>query len=190
MGDARVGRFRKHFRIQVYQNIAACLNERQGVGATILICCAIDTLAKYASAGSAIRGNKSRYTAFLAKYFSGDYDRVSFYSFVRCGLVHAFDMEKRFAVLSCAEPWAQALHMKRAAGIGRTLINPYALFRHLKRAHKQLCDDLDSDRTFRRQFVRTYRATPIRPQHYRKDQVLKWIEKASSFNLDANTNDS
>jgi hypothetical protein len=46
MGDARVGRFRKFFPVYVYQNIAACLNQAHGVGATVLICCAIDTLAR------------------------------------------------------------------------------------------------------------------------------------------------
>tara|TARA_R110002050_G_scaffold16041_3_gene49183 strand:+ start:842 stop:1444 length:603 start_codon:yes stop_codon:yes gene_type:complete len=175
MGDARVGRFRKHFPVYVYQNVGACLKERQGVGATILLCCAIDTLAGYALLGANGSGNKAQYVAFLKKYFPSDYDSEIFYKFVRCGLVHSFDMEKKFAVLCVSDPWAQALHMKRAAKIRRTIINPYALFRHLKEAHQQFCDDLDADRTLRQEFVPIYRGSPIRPQHYRKEQVLEWM---------------
>ncbi len=147
MGDARVGRFRKHFPVYVYQNVGACLKERQGVGATILLCCAIDTLASYALLGANGSGNKAQYVAFLKKYFP------------------SFDMERKFAVLCVSDPWAQALHMKRAAKIRRTIINPYALFRHLKEAHQQFCDDLDADRTLRHKFVPIYRGSPIRPQH-------------------------
>lgn len=191
MGDARVGRFRKHFRVQVYQNIAACLNERQGVGATILICCAIDLLAKYAAAGSALRGNKARYVAFLTEYFPSHYDAEAFYRLVRCGLVHGFDMGRRYAVLSSNEPWAQKLHMQRPAGVRRTIVNPYRLFKDMKLAHAKLCDRLDADRPFRREFAKIYRSEPVRPQHYRRDQILRWLgmprkKQSDAFNIGDN----
>jgi hypothetical protein len=175
MGDARVGRFRKKFPVYVYQNISACLKERQGVGATILICCAIDTLAKYALANSIMRGNKTQYIQFLSKYFPAKYDSEAFYKFVRCGLVHSFDMDKHYAILCCKDQWAQNLHMKSATGLRRTIINPYNLFRHLKKAHLQLCDELDNNKIFRRQFVRMYKNIPVRPQHYRREQVMNWL---------------
>ena len=175
MGDPRVGRFRKHFPVYVYQNIAACLNERQGVGATILICCAIDTLSKYATAGSQLRGNKARYIEFLTRYFPSTYDPQAFYRFVRSGLVHAFDMERQYAILCSKETWAQQLHMMAPPGKKRPIVNPYVLFRHLKQAQKKLADDLDADRVLRRHFVRVYRAAPIRPQNYTIGQVREWI---------------
>ena len=180
MGDPRAGRFRKHFPRYVYQNIAACLKERQGVGAVILICCAIDTLANHAAAGKNLGSHKARYTNFVQNYFPPEYDPELFYRIVRCGLVHAFDMEQQFAVLCSKETWAQKLHLKSPPGIRRTIINPYPLMRHMKRAQKKLADDLDSDKEFRRAFVKLYRMSPIRPQHYRRDQVLRWLEKSES----------
>ncbi len=180
MGDARVGRFRKHFPTYVYQNISTCLKERQGVGAVILICCAIDTLAKYAAAGKNLKGNKAQYTHFVKNYFPSEYDPELFYKIVRCGLVHAFDMERKFAILCSKEPWAQELHLKSPKGIKRTIINPYPLFRHMKRAQKKLADDLDGDKEFRRAFVKIYKGNPIRPQHYRRDQVLRWLKESEN----------
>ena len=150
MGDARVGRFRKNFPTYIYQNISACLKERQGVGAVILTCCAIDTLAKYASAGKNLRGNKAKYIHFVKNYFPNEYDPELFYKIVRCGLVHTFDMERKFAILCNKETWAQELPLKSHKEIKRTIINPYPLLRHMKRAQMKLADDLDGDREFRR----------------------------------------
>jgi len=180
LGDARVGRFRKHFPTYVYQNISACLKERQGVGAVILTCCAIDTLARYAAAGKNLRGNKAQYIHFVRNYFPPEYDPEFFYKIVRCGLVHAFDMERQFAILCSNETWAQGLHLKSPPGIKRTIINPYPLMRHMKRAQKKLADDLDGDKEFRRAFVKVYKGSPIRPQHYRREQVLRWLEKSKN----------
>ena len=177
LGDARVGRFRKHFPTYVYQNISACLKERQGVGAVILTCCAIDTLARYAAAGKNLKGNKARYLHFVENYFPNSYESELFYKIVRCGLVHAFDMERKFAILCSKEAWAQELHLKSPKGVKRIIINPYTLLRHMKRAQKELADDLDRDREFRRAFVKIYRESPIRPQYYRRDQVFRWLRE-------------
>lgn len=154
------------------------------MGATILICCAIDSLARYATAGSNLRGNKARYIDFLKKYFPATYDAEAFYRFVRSGLVHAFDMERRYAILCSKETWAQRLHMTAPPGKRRPIINPYVLFRHMKRAHKKLADDLDANREFRRHFVRIYRANPIRPQNYTIGQVRAWLGLAEITNDD------
>jgi hypothetical protein len=179
MGDPRVGRFRKHFPVYVYQSISACLKERLGVGAVILTCCAIDTLAKYASAGKSLKGNKQQYTNFVTNYFPPEYDPEIFYKIVRCGLVHAFDLEKQFAILPCNETWARELHLKALPGGKRKIINPYELARHMKAAHKKLADDLDKDRDFRRAFVKLYKAAPVRPQHYRRDNVLRRLNEST-----------
>ncbi len=177
MGDPRVGRFRKHFPTQVNANIAACLNLREGLGATILICCAIDLLAKYGASGSRLRGNKDRYIEFLRRYFPSHYDAERFYKFVRCGLVHSFDMDRRYVILTSKEEWAQKLHMKTIPNMKRPVINPFVLRRDMKAAHRKLADDLDANKPFRRAFVATYRRAPIRPQHYTLRKVKAWIEK-------------
>lgn len=96
MSNPYISRFKKHFPAYVYTNIAACLKMNQGIGATILICCAIDTLASYASANPSVRNNKARFIDFVSKYFPTNYDPEQFYKFVRCGLVHSFNMENQY----------------------------------------------------------------------------------------------
>jgi hypothetical protein len=177
MSNPYVSRLNKHFPAYVYPNIAGCLKLHQGVGATILICCAIDTLAKYAAAGPSVAGNKRRFLSFVEKYFPADYDPEMFYTFVRCGLLHSFNMENKYIILCSKETWAQELHLTRPKGFDRIVINPYPLFRHMNRARKLFIGDLENDRILRQTFSRIYKSKPIIKQHIRVPKALKKIRK-------------
>ena len=95
MPDARIARFRKRFTERVFADIGACLRQGQAVGATILMCCAIDIMACYYSGQPKGRLNRQSYISFMEQYFSKYYDPLQFYQFVRCGLVRFTDMTWR-----------------------------------------------------------------------------------------------
>ncbi len=175
MSNPHVSRLRKNFPTYVYSNIALCLKEKQGVGATILICCAIDTLASYAAANPSNKNNKSRFIIFVSKYFPQNYDAEKFYKFVRCGLVHSFSMENEYVVLCSKATWAQELHLSKPKGFDRTVVNPYTLFSHLKKAHKQFISDLEEDHDMRKKFSTIYKKRPILNQNIRIPKALKKV---------------
>ena len=180
MSNPHVSRLNKNFPTYVYPNIASSLKERQGIGATILICCAIDTLASYASANPSTKSNKCKFLTFVSKYFPPDYDADRFYKFVRCGLVHSFSMENKYIILCSKATWAQELHLSKPEGFDRTVINPYTLFRHLKKAHKQFVEDLEKNHDLRKEFSLIYKKKPILKQHIRVPKALK---KVSTLHL-------
>ncbi|MFC2033799.1 hypothetical protein ACFLTT_00110 [Chloroflexota bacterium] len=165
----------KYFPAYVYPNIAMCLKMHQGVGATILLCCAIDTLANYADASPSVTGNKKRFKAFISSYFPKQYDPEQFYLFVRCGLVHSFNMENKYIVLCSKEVWAQKLHLSKPDGFNRVIINPYVLFRHTHKALKQFIDALLLDKTMTRAFSKKYKLRPLMKQHIRIPKAWKKI---------------
>ena len=179
MSNPYISRLNKHFPTYVYPNIASCLKSYQGIGATILICCAIDTLANYAAASPSIRGNKERFLSFVENYFPDNYDPETFYTFVRCGLIHSFNMENEYIILCSKETWAQELHLTKPKGFDRIVINPYTLFRHMKKAHKLFINDLENDKILRRAFSKIYKSKPITKQHIRVPKALKKISKAT-----------
>src|SRR5687768_584469 len=113
MNKRAIDRFDFRFKAYIYRSIRLCLKDSQGIPATILICCAIDLLAKYSSGDTTNFGNKRKYTQFLEDYFPSSYDPVDFYSFVRCGLLHGFNMENQYTILCRDENWARNAHLKR-----------------------------------------------------------------------------
>lgn len=179
MSNPYVSRLNKHFLTYVYPNIASCLKSHQGIGATILICCAIDTLANYAAASPRIIGNKKRFMSFIENYFPAKYNPEIFYKFVRCGLVHSFNMENKYIILCSKETWAQELHLIKPQGFDRIVINPYPLFRHMKKAHKLFINELESNKMLRQAFSKIYKSKPITKQHIRVPKALKKISIAT-----------
>ena len=177
MSNPYISRFKKHFPAYVYTNIAACLKMNQGIGATILICCAIDTLASYASANPSVRNNKARFIDFVSKYFPTNYDPEQFYKFVRCGLVHSFNMENQYYLLCSNKSSAQELHLTKPKGYHRKIVNPYSLFRHLKRAHKKFVEDLENDINLKKVFPSVYSKKPICKQSVKPRTLLKRLNK-------------
>ena len=143
--NSHIERLKHAFPQWVYGNISACLNYKQGVGATILICSAIDTLSYYASANPSTYGNKQRFTQFVASYFPSNYDPTLFYKFVRCGLVHSFNMENYYIIICSNKKWAQSLHLKKPKGLDKTIINPFVLLNHLKNVHKNFIIAINSN---------------------------------------------
>ena len=180
MSNPYISRMKKYFPAYVYPNIAMCLKTHQGVGATILLCCAIDTLANYADASSSVIGNKKRFKAFISSYFPKQYDPDMFYSFVRCGLVHSFNMENKYVVLCSKETWAQELHLSQPPGFNRVIINPYPLFRHTHKALKQFIDALLLDKTMAKAFSKKYKSRPITKQHIRVPKAWKKLHPTTS----------
>ncbi|MFQ5962765.1 MAG: hypothetical protein ACE5KZ_00595 [Candidatus Scalinduaceae bacterium] len=177
MSNPYVSRFNKHFPAYVYSNIASCLKLHQGVGATILICCAVDTLANYAAASPSTSGNKKKIMTFVGNYFPESYEPEIFYKIIRCGLVHSFNMENKFIILCSKETWAQEIHLKKPNGFDHVIINPYPLFRHMKKAHKLFVNDLEINKDLRQTFVNIYKSKPLIKQHIRVPKALKQINK-------------
>ena len=182
MSNPHVSRLKKNFPTYVYSTIASSLKEHQGIGATILICCAIDTLASYAASNPSTINNKDKFLTFVSKYFPPDYDAEKFYKFVRCGLVHSFSMENEYIILCSEATWAQELHLSKPEGFDRIVINPYTLFRHLKKAHKQFVDDLEKNHNLRKEFSLIYKKRPILKQHIRVPKALKKVSILGSSN--------
>ena len=164
MNDVYVRRSKHSFPQWIYGNIRACLNSNQGVGATILICCAIDTLSFYASANPNTVGNKNRFTEFVSKYFPPSYNPESFYKFIRCGLVHTFNMENQYLIVCSNEKWAHLLHFKQWDNSKRIIINPFVLMKHLKIAHTNFINTLNDDINMREKFLEAYKLRPLKKQ--------------------------
>jgi len=165
MIDAYVIKLKHSFPQWIYGNISVCLKNNQGVGATILICCAIDTLSYYASANPSKVGNKKRFTQFVKKYFPSDYNPDLFYKFIRCGLVHSFNMENYFAIVCSNERWAHKLHLKKPKGFKKIIINPFVLMKHLKLAHSNFIDALLNDNFLLNAFLKAYKLKPLVKQN-------------------------
>ena len=66
MSKDTIDRFEFRFKAYIYRSIRICLGDSQGVAATILLCCAIDLLAKYNSSDPSHFGNKKKYIQFRA----------------------------------------------------------------------------------------------------------------------------
>jgi hypothetical protein len=143
MSDARVVRFRKRFPERVFADIGACLREGQAVGATILLCCAIDFMARYYSGQPKGRLNKQSYISFMEQYFSMNYDAVQFYQFLRCGLIHGYDMEREYLILGSSAPWARKLHMVYDPKHRATIINPFALYSDVRKTFRAFVKDIE-----------------------------------------------
>ena len=107
-----IDRFAFRFKNYTYRPIRLCLDDSQGLASTILLCCAIDLLAKFSSGNLKNFGNRAKYIAFLNEYFPAKYDPDKFYEFVRCGLVHSYSMEDRYTILCRDEPWARQIHLQ------------------------------------------------------------------------------
>lgn len=165
MSDIRVRRFKKRFPEWVFADISACVRRHNAVGAVILGCCAIDYISRFYSGDPAHHMNKAKYTVFLSRYFSPEYDVEDFYRFVRCGLIHGYYMGRRYIVVGSPARWAQSLHMKYDARHRATLINPSALYDDIRAAFTQYVDDLDSDRDLLARFLAVWSSSPFeRPQ--------------------------
>lgn len=163
--DYYILKLKNSFPQWVYGNISACLNKNQGVGATILICCAIDTLSYYASANPLKEGNKKRFIHFTKNYFPSISDPELFYKFVRSGLIHSFNMENYFIIICSNEKWTHSLHFQKTEGSERTIINPYVLMKQLKTAHSNFIKSLSSDELILENFIKVYKLRPLLKQN-------------------------
>lgn len=163
--DTYILKLKHSFPQWVYGNISACLKNNQGVGATILICCAIDTLSYYASANPLKEGNKKRFIHFVKNYFPSISDPELFYKFVRSGLIHSFNMENYFIILCSNEKWTHSLHFQKAEGLKRTIINPFILLEQLKIAHSSFIKKLYSDDLILDGFIKAYKLRPLAKQN-------------------------
>lgn len=139
-----IDRFEFRFKAYIYRSVRICLDDSQGVAATILLCCAIDLLAKYYSGDPGHFRNKQKYTQFLKDYFPPSYKPDEFYSFVRSGLLHGFGMENEYTILCKIDDWAKEAHLKIDPKRKMTIINPYVLFSDLNKAHKKYIADVRS----------------------------------------------
>jgi hypothetical protein len=163
-----IDRFAFRFKNYTYRPIRLCLKENQGLAATILLCCAIDLLAKFNSGNPQHRDNKTKYVSFLKEYFNSSYAPSQFYKFVRCGLVHSYSMENQYTILCRDESWARKLHLIFDKNTKKTIINPYQLLSDLQNAVKLYEEDIKTKHNKTEDFLRVHKIIPL------KQQVTKW----------------
>ncbi len=163
-----IDRFAFRFKNYTYRPIRLCLKENQGLAATILLCCAVDLLAKFNSGDPSHSGNAQKYRSFVRTYFHPLYDPAEFYRFVRCGLVHSYSMENRYTILNRDETWARRIHLCEDPDTQRSIINPFQLLADLQKAVRQYVRDVQADSSKAQQFLRVHNVVPL------KQQVSRW----------------
>jgi hypothetical protein len=181
MSDARVARFKKRFPERVFADIGACLREGQAVGATILLCCAVDVMARYYSGQPKGRLDRQSYISFMERYFSTYYDAVHFYRFVRCGLVHGYDMEREYLILGSPAPWARKLNMVHDPKHKTTIVNPFAVYSDVRRAFRAFVSEIGEHVEVKRRFLRVWKASPFEKQQLSSDKFYYLKEQAGAM---------
>jgi len=165
--DSVATRFQFRFRAYLYRPIRLCLADSQGAAATILLCCAVDLLARYYSGQVSHTLSKARYVAFLRRFFPAAYNPDSFYGVVRSGLVHAFSMERRYVILCRDDSAARAAHLQRDLATHGIILNPFMLFEHLDAAFHSYLHALGHDAALRAGFRAVHRVWPLKQQQIR-----------------------
>lgn len=173
---ANTSRLKKFFLGQVKPGINSCLKLNSGLSAIILTCCAIDFLAKFYSGSSNNRENKSKYIDFLSKYFPIYSPHEEFYKFVRCGLVHSYDMEGKYIIIHSNAKWAQQLNMKFSPKHKAYILNPFVLRKDLYKAFDEYISNLNNNKGLRKNLDKVYGEKPIRKQ-YLKTPKFKYLAK-------------
>jgi len=164
MSGNAIDRFEFRFQAYIYRSIRLCLQDREGVAASILLCCAIDLLAKLCSGDPNQGFSKRKYVAFLRRYFPRSYNPEEFYEFVRCGLVHNFNMENRYTILCNEDEWAKAAHLRRDPKKNTIVINPFVLFADVHSAFKEYLHDVRHNMEVQKAFFAVHRQFPLQRQ--------------------------
>lgn len=173
---ANTSRLKKFFDSQVKPGINACSKHNAGISMSILICTAIDFLAKFYSGDPSPTLNKSKYIDFLSNYFPSYTQHEEFYKFVRCGLVHSYDMEGEYLIINSDAEWAKKLNMKYDPKHKAYILNPFSLKTDLMTAYRKYLNDLDSDKILRKKLDNIYGKKPIRRQ-YLKIPKFRYLVK-------------
>jgi hypothetical protein len=175
MGQDAIDRFTFRFRAYIYRSIRLCLQEKEGVAASLLLCCAIDLLATFWSGEPNKSFNKRKYVAFLQRYFPPSYKPEDFYSFVRCGLLHSFNLENQYTILCNDEEWAKQVHLQIDPKRKLVVINPFVLFHDVDEAFKKYVYDIRHDMNVQKAFFVVHRQIPLKRQQisWRRMKHLK-----------------
>lgn len=160
--EKAISKIKKEFPRRMLTGINACLKARDATSATILICCAIDLFSKYYSGEE--KSSKSNYIKFLNDYFPQYNDHESFYKFVRCGLLHSFNLDRKYIIITSNAQWAQELNMKLSPKHKMTIINPWKLKKDLKLAIDKYSQDLTKDKSMRKRIRKIYKRFPLEGQ--------------------------
>lgn len=163
-----IDRFAFRFKNYTYRPIRLCLEDGQGLAATILLCCAIDLLAKFSSGNPKNSGNRLKYEAFLKQYFSSAYNPDTFYEFVRCGLLHSYSMENQYTILCRDEPQARQVHLCKDKKTGKMVINPFQILADLRVAVRKYVEDVKTSKVKAEEFLRVHKTIPLR------QQITRW----------------
>lgn len=177
-----IDRFAFRFKNYTYRPIRLCLEDGQGLAATILLCCAIDLLAKFSSGNPKNSGNRLKYVAFLKQYFPSAYNPETFYEFVRCGLVHSYSMEDKYTILCQDEPWARQVHLCKDTKTGKTVMNPFQILADLQVAVRNYVENVKNSEVKAEAFLRVHKAIPLRQQvsRWKKLKYLSVDKRRSS----------
>ncbi len=159
--EKSIAKISKYFPHKILTGINSCLRVRDSISATILICCAIDLLSKYFSGDISKNLNKRKYIQFLKRYFPQYASPEDFYEFIRCGLVHSYNMEGKFILVNSNANWAQKLHMIYSSKHKATLVNPFSLKKDLQKALKIFISDLKQDKKLREKVRIVYKKYPL-----------------------------
>lgn len=106
----------------------------------------------------------------MERYFSTYYGAVHFYQFVRCGLVHGYDMEREYLILGSPAPWARKLNMVYDAKHRTTIVNPFALYSDVREAFRAFVKDIEEHGELKQRFLRVWKASPFEKQQLSSDK--------------------
>ena len=160
--EKAISKIHRRFPERILSGVNACLKARQGVSATILICCGIDLLSKYFSGSPT--SSRQNYINFITKYFPQYSDHKSFYKLIRCGLVHSFNMDRKYIIINSNAQWAQDLNMKLSPKHKMIVVNPWRLRKDLKSAVESFIKDIEQDKTLRKKVRAIYKKFPLEGQ--------------------------
>lgn len=157
--EKSISKIRRRFPERILSGINCCLKQRQGVSATILICCWIDLLSKYFSWEE--KSSRKNYINFITRYFHQYDDHDWFYRLIRCWLVHSFNMDRKYIVINSNASWAQELNMRLSPKHKMKVINPWKLKKDLKNAVEEFLKDAEKDKNMLLKLRKIYKKLPL-----------------------------
>ena len=163
-----IDRFAFRFKNYTYRPVRLCLKENQGLAATILLCCAVDLLAKFNSGNPSHGGSAQKYRSFVHIYFPQSYDPAEFYRFsdVDWSTATRWSIATRFLIAT--RRGHVGFTFAKIPGTQRRIINPFQLLADLQKAVRLYVRDVQADSSKAQQFLRVHKVVPL------KQQVSRW----------------
>lgn len=161
------------FKRNIIYPVNVLLNQGLHTPAVILLCCGVDYLAKYFSGDANYESsNKTKFITFLKHYFPEYESPEDFYSFIRCGLVHSYNMGYKYRIIRGANSDEKPHMSKVRVDTGEViLINPWQLKSDIRKALNKFSEDIEKDNKLYSNFVRVFYKDSLRQPTIRFNSI-------------------